>query len=338
MTTFTREGVFETNSSGTHALNINPNAVRDLSQIADALQSGVLMVTISQNFAEYWERFYRPENKLAYLIVHEAMYSVFDRPDVTEEDPETLTRELRNVSCKLNDMLKAFEDVTGVRVLVQATKAEAVIDHNATGEAAFLFKDMNALVDFVLDPSCYVETGYDSSSPPEDIPTDLGHCVSYYKHHYAAPCSSGVPVSVTLGRLDREASAILPDGEEMAASTSTYAKTFLKGALEGFVIEEIEAHHGKRSPSEEDIRSDVHRMIAELQSAEISDDGPDFNAAPGIVTKPAVRMTVCPKLLKEPFGSRSRFTLKGRMPEGNLDLIREAFQEMWAENEPGGPQ
>lgn len=69
-----RRGVFETNSSSSHSLTVDPDAVRDMSLIEESLASGVMTVEINDNFGWEWARLYRPESKRAFYVIRESRY------------------------------------------------------------------------------------------------------------------------------------------------------------------------------------------------------------------------------------------------------------------------
>lgn len=313
MTVFIRNGVFETNSSGTHALNINPNAVRDFSEIADSLKSGVLLIDINRDFGGAWERIYTIRNKIAYLICQEHEYGPQDAGDAREKSPEEMTQAIRSSSARLAKMFDAIEEATGARLLVKVSTDDCEVSDPCDESCYDLFTNGDILLDFIFDKKSYIQFEYGYDGTPAKIETDRGMPDEGFPEHYTdAPCD-GVQIAFWKNQSGR-CGVIFPNGTECATGIVGDPRAFrlaLNKALSGFVVEAFNSAYGDTLQSAENhlhaqiwyLRAGVGRVHF-LRDAKIEISEPNPNLS----------------------WSETPMVLKGRLPEENLPALKAVFE------------
>lgn len=158
----TRLGVFETNSSSSHSLTMSDEDLVGPLFPDDVLINGVLKVEL-RSFGWEWDRFYRPENKAAYLIVSE-----LDRGFSSdfEDDGTDLKERVIEQSERAGRIIRLLEEYSGCRVVVQGGGCS--IDHDSVGTAS----GVHDLKQFLFSKS-YITLGNDNDTP-DTVQTDLG--------------------------------------------------------------------------------------------------------------------------------------------------------------------
>jgi hypothetical protein len=176
-----RRSTFETNSSSSHSLTLDRNALVAQPFPKDVLRAGVVCVAPG-DYGWEWERFYTPLNKLRYLVTHLLSFS-----DVSELN-----------DCPQMEMLrKVVAEHTGCRIEVENN--EGHIDHESLGRAGEVFADEATLHAFVFGRDSCVETGNDNSNPPWRIQTDRGTQELYHRTRVRDVPKDYVTVALSVG-------------------------------------------------------------------------------------------------------------------------------------------
>jgi hypothetical protein len=194
MKTQIRKAVFETNSSSSHSLTLSKGDVQMRTFSPETVKAGRFAVGCDE-YGWNWERFYKPENKLWYLVTA-ATGGCID----AHGSPEEVTAELRETNSKIDQICRVVEQHTGVE-LVMIPGSEGYIDHESVGEDSKVYESDEVLRQFLFGTDAFVETGNDNSGPPEKIHTDLGTADDYYVAFRAeVPAKGYVPVTLSFRR------------------------------------------------------------------------------------------------------------------------------------------
>lgn len=185
-----RKSVFETNSSSSHSLTLSKGDLAPRPFSAEQLRQGVVEVGLGE-YGWEWCRYYRAENKLAYLVTQ----LVGTR--TPSGCPQDVTRLLCEDDPRVQMLCDAVREHTGCTLLIR--ESSGCIDHqSASGEAGVgleLFNNVQTLRRFVFDPASCVQTGNDNMSAPWDIDTDRGMERVYEAHITDVPADY-VPVKL----------------------------------------------------------------------------------------------------------------------------------------------
>jgi hypothetical protein len=187
----TRQAMFETNSSSSHALIVGDGKTRTPPMSREEARSGIITVGLGE-YGWEWRRFYRLVNKLSYLTT--------DLSGGTVEglDPEDNARQLRERSEGFAALSSVVREYTGCALEVFAS--DGYVDHQSAGRGAELCGDLPQLRAFLFAEGSYLETGNDNSPAPKVIPTDQSEGEHTYARLYAAPSAAGVSLTVQVNR------------------------------------------------------------------------------------------------------------------------------------------
>ena len=184
METKVRSGMFESNSSSSHSVTVEPGDVHDRNFSKDSIRAGVVVLT--KPVAEYdqWLRFYMPENILTFMIVAEVEDQDHRRGPVAGLIPKRRKDG--------HDALPALcEHYPGVRRAIAHLRRSTglefrfVVDREDDGifrtgslevHAGF-FDDVNRLDALLFNSGSYVQLTEENGWPDETVPTDLGTTV-----------------------------------------------------------------------------------------------------------------------------------------------------------------
>ena len=267
--TYIRSEVFETNSSSSHSLTIDPSAVRDFSLMADALRAGVIEITLDSFYGWEWRRLHKPQSKLAYLLT-QATYCGGGVSVERAEAGDDITEMLREGSSAAEAIIAAVEEATGCRVTVLAG-SDAGIDHDSVGVGGDLWREPDNLLNFVFSKDAYVQTGNDNNKPPALIDTDLGTRSEMYPEHYREDEGEGLPIILEIGR-ERSKIGLTVAGKRTEVDTWIGGGGELCGDVKGLAISSAEItvfEHGSwragRFPSDRDeALTLLHGLINDL--------------------------------------------------------------------------
>lgn len=202
-----RDAVFETNSSSTHSVTIAPDEVRDMSLLSKAaLESGVLEIHIDRDYGWGWERLYKPENKIAYLI------SQLSRGDAPEGDyHEDKAEAFMEAEDKIRILLESVERFTGCKVKVFVETDYFGVDHDSAGVGTDLIWYEEKLIDFLFSKESYIQLGNDNSPPGEYCPSDIGDKEMFLDNYGDVP-ENGEEITITVGMYSSEVEMKTKDG------------------------------------------------------------------------------------------------------------------------------
>jgi hypothetical protein len=199
MKTQIRDRVFETNSSSSHSVTIDGAELKDFGLDKDTIREGVIRVELPcDGYGWEWRRYYKPENKIAYLLLQlqgGCLPSDFDLP-YDEDHSETF----RENDSRTDYFLRTIEEATGCRVVV-TRDAEDVgygysIDHDSVGKGLEHLGEADEILKLVFGRDSYIETGNDNENPPERIWSDDRGEVRYFEHILVERMPDGVPFTL----------------------------------------------------------------------------------------------------------------------------------------------
>jgi hypothetical protein len=176
-----RDSVFETNSSSSHSVTIAENEVRDMELDKETLRKGIIELDLCRYYGWEWERFYKPENKLSYIVTQIIKYQVDD------SDFGDRTDSLREDNFDLDLFLGKVEEFTGCKIKLNIMGGEVGIDHDSHGVGMELIYEDDKLMDFLFSSKSFVELGNDNSGPSEYMDSDIGKIHSYSQQFKPAP-------------------------------------------------------------------------------------------------------------------------------------------------------
>lgn len=185
MTSQVRDQVFETNSSSTHSLTLVPDEILDFSIDPKALRSGELVIHPGE-YGWNWHRYYRMENKLAYLLTQVAGQHL---NDMTVGDD--LADRLKDLYDEARFLIETVEEATACKIRIEgangASSISAYVDGASYGIGTDLIYNKDALLSFLFSKKSYIQTGNDNGGCGEFIKTDLDELEPFYIDRYAEP-------------------------------------------------------------------------------------------------------------------------------------------------------
>lgn len=169
-----RKNVFETNSSSSHSLTLDSDALLDATFDIKYLRLGVFEL-YPGDYNWEWYRYYTLEEKLRYIFTQlclsgsESDY-YYSNEDWFEYHPE-------------GSALKKLYDLVLLRtgVKLEFKRGEAQVDHQSVGTSLDLFADDEKLEKLLFCYESYIETGNDNDGAPEQISSDSG-TKEYFEH------------------------------------------------------------------------------------------------------------------------------------------------------------
>jgi len=210
-----RNGVFETNSSSSHALTLGADEVRDLSLLEDALKEGVIRVSCDRYFGWEWQRLHRPENKIAYMIAQMAPEVIRDASSM-DAGPDEVREALFRKSDAIRQIIEGVEDATGCKVEISADTDFFGVDHDSSGVHRDVLRSGKVL-DFILSPKSFIQLGNDNDRAPAAMETDTGEIVNPWSDQIQ-PRQEGacVPVKIRISTAWNGTASISLPGEGLS--------------------------------------------------------------------------------------------------------------------------
>jgi hypothetical protein len=199
ITTQIRDAVFETNSSSSHSVTIDGAELKDFGLGKETLREGVIRVELqSDGYGWEWRRYYKPEHKIAYLLVQLQGGSLPSDIDLKyDEDHSVMFRE--NDS-RTDYFLRTIEEATGCKVVVTRDDEDVgygyTIDHDSVGKGLEHLGEADEILKLVFGRNSYVETGNDNDYPPEKISSDDRGDVQYFEHILVGGMPDGAPFTL----------------------------------------------------------------------------------------------------------------------------------------------
>lgn len=176
-----RNSVFETNSSSSHAVNVDPSETYEFSIDKETLRSGVLRVNL-RSFGSNFERFRTTENKVAYLVAQ------LCGPKVNSEPSGSDVRDIVAENARGAKLIEMVEHTLGCKIELIRPESKSFlsvyIGNDAYGIGMEVFENDEALKSFLFSKKSFVTTGNDNSQPPFKISNDLGVYEDYFEFMY----------------------------------------------------------------------------------------------------------------------------------------------------------
>jgi hypothetical protein len=214
-----RDAVFETNSSSSHSVTVSADELADDYGISkETLRKGVITAKVyPDGYGWEWVRFYRPENKLAYLL-YQAM------PWTTRgKEPERgvdVASKLKEVSPRARHIIETVEKKTGLRVELVFPDVEGAhfyVDDDSAGRGLEYTAPgrEDELLRLIFGSNSYVELGNDNYEPGEYIASDIGEIHSCPDKMLDEPLDEEATfmADFSLGLGDTDSQFIDADGE-----------------------------------------------------------------------------------------------------------------------------
>lgn len=198
-----RAGVFETNSSSSHSMKLNSEDIIQSPFPAETLRKGEIEVTIGE-FGWEWARYYRPENKLSYLLTQMTSGETVLPEGMSAQER---ARQLREEYTDFDRACSIVEEFTGCRITVP--HGSGYVDHDSRGVGMELFhRSDEDIRQFLFSDQCYFETGNDNSSAQRHIRTDKGTYELYYKELSRRPESDTEHMKFTINSISGSPDAL----------------------------------------------------------------------------------------------------------------------------------
>ena len=211
-----RHNAYETNSS-THSVVVDPEEARDFQLPADVLRKGVIGAEVyPEGYGWQWHRFYRPENKLAYLLYQASRFGITARHGKAPPHGVDLSRDIMKDNHS-RFIIETVERVTGCRVefVFPVVGAHYYVDHDSSGNGLELAREgrEDELLALLFGANSYVQMGNDNADPGEFVSSDLGDVAalehkavdeplsaeSFFEIEFAAGYEPGQIGSLTVG-------------------------------------------------------------------------------------------------------------------------------------------
>lgn len=263
-----RDKVFETNSSSSHSVTVADDEVRDIELDKETLRKGVIELDLGRYYGWEWERFYKPENKLAYLLTQAIRY------DVSDIDLGDVTARYREDNFDFDNIIKEVESFTGCKVKVNIS-GEVGVDHDSAGVGLELARDGKKLIDFLFSSKSFVELGNDNSGPSEYMDSDIGKVHSFSQNFKEAP-KRGQVFTLELSDWGQEVVLITKDKSQYYGVANHDASSEIADSLKdvGITKAYVDIHFGLKNTWDRDYardkqaaaKTDLHEIVASMRS------------------------------------------------------------------------
>ena len=181
MRVFIRQSVFETNSSSSHATNIDPAEAIEIDVLRLNLRNGEVPVELRYFGSEHM-RYRKFSNKLAYLVSQVAC-QVFrqESPKLGSDVTSAITA--NRFGKQIADVVRK---VTGCDLRVMTPQYDFSIGSPRTSDGDSAFASPEAMKSFLFSDASYIQTGYDNSYEGIRIRTDDGFDELFYVDHFVS--------------------------------------------------------------------------------------------------------------------------------------------------------
>jgi hypothetical protein len=195
-----RDAVFETNSSSSHSVTIDGAELKDFGLDKETLREGVIRVELqSDGYGWEWRRYYKPEHKIAYLLMQLQGGSLPSDLDLRYDEDHS--ENFRENDSRTDYFLRTIEEATGCKVVVTRDDEDVgygyTIDHDSVGKGLEHLGEADEILKLVFGRNSYVETGNDNEYPPEKIWSDDRGDIQYFEHIYVDAAPEGVPFTLS---------------------------------------------------------------------------------------------------------------------------------------------
>lgn len=179
MRVFIRQSVFETNSSSSHATNIDPAEAIEIDVSRLNLRNGEIPVELRYFGSEHM-RYRKFSNKLAYLVSQVAC-QVFrhEYPKLGSDVTAMITA--NRFGKQIADVVKK---VTGCNLRVMTPQYDFSFESPRMSDGDSAFASPEAMKNFLFSDASYIQTGYDNSFEGVRIRTDDGFDELFYVDHF----------------------------------------------------------------------------------------------------------------------------------------------------------
>jgi hypothetical protein len=319
MKTWIRQKVFETNSSSSHSLTINPEMATQATFSPAVQRKGVYRVAKGE-YGWDWKMYCTLENKLRYLFTQ-----LFSK-DIDYSSAEEATAALRSEEPRFDLLCRLVEEHTGVRLLAQA-KSSGYIDHQSEGVGLDLFLDEQRLKSFLFNEESFVGTGNDNSYPGWTMRSDRGPKLTFARFIKEIPEDSA---TIQAEWPDKWGPLLLRLTTGGVVSEEDNAELLYRLTSESVVSKVVYTETGKYPPSKRNYTGEV----AQLLTTRLESDNLSFSLAPDfkvehrylpseeLATKYLMTLHVPHDLAEALKALPSKRSNKSRSRVGNRTIIR----------------
>lgn len=263
MRVFIRQSVFETNSSSSHATNIDPAESINIDLSRLDLRRGVIEVEL-EYFGNETRRYRSFANKLTYVVSEIAGF-VFEN-DLPKPGTDVTTEFLKHHYGRL--IADVVKKVTGcdLKVVAPEYNYELAGARSQTGGNAY--ENAEAMKKLLFSEESYVQTGSDDFFEGVYINSDLRSDELYYSDHFTAEPSGAVEFKLVINNHMNEFGLVSENLEIEAHVEDNLRKTEFFGKLGGIAATAVKLVDAKKSEYDRDddfAQRMTHMMLARLR-------------------------------------------------------------------------
>lgn len=263
MRVFIRQSVFETNSSSSHATNIDPAESINIDLSRLDLRNGEIMVEM-RYFGSESKRYRKFSNKLAYVVSEVA--SIVFRDELPKEGSNATKEILAHPDGKL--IADVIKEVTGCNLKVIAPEYCYYLSGARSQNGDYAYAGNETMKRLLFSEDSYVQTGSDELFDGVFINTDTGFKELYYTDHFIADAVGDVEFKIMINNRLNEFGLVSENFEIEAHVEDNLRKTDFYAKLDGITataVKLIDANKPENDRDEDFAQRMAHIMIANIR-------------------------------------------------------------------------
>lgn len=263
MNVYIRQSVFETNSSSSHATNIDPAESINIDLSRLDLRRGVIEVEL-EYFGNETRRYRSFTNKLAY-VVSEIAGLVFE-DELPKPGSDVTSEFLKHHYGRL--IADVVKKVTGCELKVVAPEFPYYLAGARSQTGGNAYESADAMKSLLFSEESYVQTGSDDLYEGVFINTDTGFKELYYTDHFIADAAGDVEFKLMINNQMNEFGLVSENLEIEAHVEDNLRKTEFFGKLGGITATAVKLVDANKSEDDRDkdfVQRMTHMMLARLR-------------------------------------------------------------------------
>jgi hypothetical protein len=263
MRVFIRQSVFETNSSSSHATNIEPAESSNIDFSSFVMRNGEIVVEM-RYFGSESKRYRKFSNKLAYVVSEVA--SIVFRDELPKEGSDATKEILTHPDGKL--IADVIKEVTGCNLKIIAPEYCYYLSGARSQNGDDAYTCTESMKRLLFSEGSYVQTGSDEPFEGVFINTDTGFNELYYADHFTTEAAGDVEFKLVINNRLNEFGLVSENLEIEAHVEDNLRKIDFYSKLDGITatsVKLIDANKHENDRDEYLAQRMAHIMIAHIR-------------------------------------------------------------------------
>lgn len=262
MRVFIRQSVFETNSSSSHATNIDPAESINIDLSRLDLRNGEVLVEM-RYFGSESKRYRKFSNKLAYVVSEVA--SIVFRGELPKEGSDATKEFLAHHEGKL--IADVVKKVTGCNLKVIAPDYCYYLSGARSQNGDDAYEGAESMKRLLFSEDSYVQTGSDELFEGVFINTDTGFKELYYTDHFITDAAGDVEFKLVINNRLNEFGLFSQNLEIEAHVEDNHRKIEFYSKLDGVTATAVKLVDANKNEYDQD--GDFAQRMAHVMLAHI---------------------------------------------------------------------